>query len=361
MAAVRRSAGAANAFTVVAASTQSTAAVSATYVAYVLQDSLPATGPVPNPFTVYQLAPTQAAPLSTHILPFQTTELFTTFEFPAPGGATYNFGAGIATGAGPITALSPVASSVSLNDFTRSVDMFHSSVDNTVYVYSTNDIQTPGLSAWAVSDTLPADAAAPQKRAVSALNSTIRDISENLANTTVPSANIAYEEQMPSPANPNNTSKITYYAGAIPNSGATPSLGSWAPTDLPVVRSYANAAVFDAPFAPQGFTMGSLWAKDNIMLIGPGFKVAAGVDASNGGVPYGLNLLWEDATGTLKSEMNGANRLMPNLGDFTGAAAAPIALGGMGRPPRWGLVWVETKTDDAGQYDVISYNELLCQ
>jgi hypothetical protein len=352
--AVHRSPGKASTYTVVLAYTRASAAVSATYEAFVLQDTLANAGTIPSPFPVYQLTPVQATPNSMHILPLATTDLFLTIENPSVSGGvtTYNYGAGIATTAAEVTTLAPISQSFNLDDFTEG-SLFHNSVNNTVYVYNQNDVSSPGLSSWALSDTVPTDAGMPTKRPIGAISAFMPSIAEN---TTASSADIAYVE---STLTGNFVTSIAYRAGTIPYTAATPDLDTWVSTDLPLVRNYTN--VFDAPTGLMG-TSGSRWASDNIMLLGPGAKAAASVDASNGGVPYGLNMIWMDATGTLKSEARGATRLMPTLGDFTGVAAAPITLGnGPRATARWALAWVEAKTDEAGTYDVVSYNELICQ
>jgi hypothetical protein len=89
------------------------------------------------------------------------------------------------------------------------------------------------------------------------------------------------------------------------------------------------------------------------MLLGPGSRA---VDA--GGGP-GLNLLWFDATGTLRSEESGSSALLTDRSDFTSTAATPISV--TATSARWAVAWVETKSDDAGSYDTLFFNELDCQ
>jgi hypothetical protein len=220
-------------------------------------------------------------------------------------------------------------------------------VNDQVYVYSENDLSSPGLSAWSVSDTAPPDAAAPTKREVGALAAYIQAIGEN---TTTSAANVAYVEAS---ITGGVTHSETLRVGTVPYSNATPDLDTWVSTDLAVARNYMGTGTLDAPF---GVTSGSRWNQDNVMLLGPGLKSAA-----DGGVNPGLALLWVDATGTIHSEERGTNRLLTNLDDFSGVAATPISIGPQGKNARWAVVWVETMTDDAGKYDVISYNELTCQ
>jgi len=347
MAGFHRGAGGAATYTVVVGSVRASGGVSASYEAWVIQDSLPVTGPLPAPLTVYSLTPVQATPIALRVLPLSATELFTTVENPIAGTpTTYDLGAGVATPSSPISTLTPIASSIYADDFTN-MQLFHNAVNDQVYVFSENDLSSPGLSTWSLSDTAPADAAAPTKREIGALAATIQAIGEN---TTTSAADVAYVEAA---ITGGVTHSETLRVGTVPYSNATPDLDTWVSTDLAVARTYTGTGTLDAPF---GVTDGSRWGQDNIMLLGPGLRSAA-----DGGVNPGLALLWVDATGTIHSEERGTNRLLTNLDDFSGVAATPILIGAQGKNARWAVVWVETKTDDAGKYDVISYNELTCQ
>jgi hypothetical protein len=354
--AVHRSPGKVPGYTVILASTKTVVSAPATYNAFVLYDAMSSLGPVPAPFPAYQVTAGQAAPVQTQILPLQTVptvELFTAVDNLVTGPpATYTLGVGIATASPSVPATpSPVASSLT-NDFVR-MQLFHDSANSKIFIYSQNDVSTPGFSGWWVPDTLPADAAAPTKRTIGGLSAILHDIGENGAQAA---ADIAYEEDT---LNGVFLAGIAYRVGTIPYSGGGggPNLNSWVSTDLPVVKNFTGNGVFDAPF---GIPNGSLWVNDNIMLIGPGASVRSNIDASNGGVPYGLNLLWLDASGNVRSIMTGANRLMPTLGDFSAIAATPISIAPDGKTAKWAIAWVETKTDDAGSYDVVEYNELSC-
>jgi len=333
--------------------------VSATYEAFILQDSMSSSGPIPAPFAVYQLTPAQAAPPAVHSLPYSTTEVLTFVE--TGSSAIWSLGAGIATSTAPIATLFPIASSSYQDDFNRSA-YFHDSVNNTAYVYATNDNASPGVSAWGVPDSLPADAAAPQKRAVSALGSNVRSIGEN--SSGLPAADIAYEESLTNVSG--LITGVNVRAGTIPYAASTPDLDTWVSTDLPIVKSFGN--VFNAPsvvsdvIGGNSVTCGSIWSKDQYMALGPGVRAGAVLDSGNGGVPFGLNALWFDATGIIHSDLTGNSRLLPSLGDIVTATAEPISLPSNGAGARWAIAYVETKADDAGgYYDVVEYNELTCQ
>jgi hypothetical protein len=341
-------------YTVVLAYTRSSPMVSATYEAYVIQDSLANAGPIPSPFPAYSLTPVQATPTALHVLPLAPNDVFTAVENPVTSGGvtTYDLGVGIATPSTLASPLFPVSSSLNSDDFTE-MALFNNNTNNTVYVYAENDPSSPGMSAWTVPDALMADGAAPTKRAIGAISASMPSIAEN---TTQSAADIAYTE-----ANLNGafTTGETFRAGTIPYASATPDLDTWVSTDLPIVKGYGSAgqgSVFDAPL---GLSDGSHWYNDNIMLVGPGLRNNA--DASNGGVPYGLNYLWMDANGNLRAEGQGNNRLLPELGDFTGVATTALQIGPDGKTAHFAIVWVEQKTDDAGAYSVVSYNELSCQ
>jgi hypothetical protein len=343
--AAHRGAGTAATYAVVVGSVRASGGVSATYDAWVIPDSLAGAGPLPAPFPVYQLTPVQATPTGLHVLPLSTTDLFTAVENPVSGTpTTYGLGAGIATPTAPLSTLAPVASSIYADDFTQ-MQVFHNAVNDQVYFFSENDLSSPGMSAWSIPDTAPADAAAPTKREVGALAAYIQAIGEN---TTTSAADIAYVEAAISGG---ITTSYTVRVGTVPYASATPDLDTWTSTDLTVARTYPGT--LDAPF---GVLSGSRWGQDNIMLLGPGLR-----NAADGGVNPGLALLWVDAAGGVRSEERGPNRLLTNLDDFSGVAATPILIGAQGKTARWAVVWVETRTDDAGKYDVISYDELTCQ
>ena len=293
---IHRGPGSAATYSVVVGSVRSSGAVSATYEAWVLQDALAGTGPLPAPFPVYQLTPAQATPVGLRLFPLAYNELFTVVQNPVAGSPpSYTIGAGIATTAAPISTLAPIASSLHSADFTN-MQLFNDSVNGQMYLYAQNDVSSPGLSAWSLANTAPPDAAAPTKRAVGALSASVQAIAEN---TAVPAADIAYIE-----ANINGgvINGETVRAGTIPYSGASPSLDTWVSTDLPMARTYSGVGTLDAPFGVQS---GSRWGQDNILLLGPGLRSAA-----DGGVNPGLALLWVNSAGTIRSEERGPNRLL---------------------------------------------------
>jgi hypothetical protein len=313
-----------------------------TYYAYSLPDTMPATGPVPSEFTVYQetiLAPSIDGILS---LPLSATDLFTAIAYPTatmPVNHVLGVGRATTTVALTPTTLSTVATSPNVDDVARP-NLFHA--NGNVYIYDENDTSSPGVSSWAVPDTATVTTP-PMKRAVSAAQPAfIHAIGENVGNTTTPSANILYQE---STVAGTFTNSISFRAGTIPYSA----LGTWVSTDLPLVRVFT-----DVYAAPTGVGNASIWVNDNIMLIGPGLR-----NGTTGVVMPGLNLLWVDSTGAIRSEQTGANNLLSNLDDFTGASASPISIGTTSA--KWAVTWVETKADDAGMYDVVQYNELDCQ
>jgi hypothetical protein len=148
------------------------------------------------------------------------------------------------------------------------------------------------------------------------------------------------------------TTSVSFRAGTIAYSAldaGSHGLDTWVSTDLPLVKDFT-----DVYAAPTGVPTASVWVNDNIMLTGPGLRNAA----TGAGMP-GLNVLWVDSTGAIRSEQTGPNNLLSNLNDFTGASAAPISISATSA--KWAVTWVETKTGDAGLYDVVQYNELDCQ
>jgi hypothetical protein len=307
------------------------------YYAYVLPDSMLAMGPLPADFQLYQ--ETAAVPTVDllHILPFSATDLFAAIVYPTQTAPTnYLIGIGRATTTAPATLTTAVTSPNA--DDERSPILFHA--NSNVYLYDENDNSSPGLSVWAVPDTAVVTTP-PAKRAISGgAPAFLHDIVDN---TMSASADVAYQSGIVNAQG----GAITYRAGTV----AFGNLDTWVSTDLPVVATYSDATL--APVFPAGVGVDSRWTDDSMMLLGPGSRA---VDA--GGGP-GLNLLWFDATGTLRSEESGSSALLTDRSDFTSTAATPISV--TATSARWAVAWVETKSDDAGSYDTLFFNELDCQ
>ena len=320
-----------------------------TFYAYAVPDTMAATGPLPNAFPIYNESLQAPNVDQTAILPFSTTEIFAAITVPSGAPATYSLGVGLATPTAALssTMLAAVATSAYEDDLGRA-NMFHAT--GSVYIFDENDETSPGLSTWKVADTALVTTALPMKRAIESTNPAfIVAIGENVADTANPSANIMYEET--TVAN-SFTNSVTFRAGTIPYSatdGGAPDLDTWMSTDLKKVNIATNVYT-----TPVGVGTNSIWVNDNIMLVGPGLK-----NGTTGFVMPGLNAVWVDSTGTVRSVQTGSDNLLSNLDDFTNASAAPISIGKTSA--KWAVAFVETKTDDAGQYDVIEYNELDCQ
>ena len=307
------------------------------FYAYVLPDTMPATGPLPADFEVYQETIQLPNANGLRVLPFSATDLFTAVAYPPQTAPTnYVLGVGRATTAAPAT-LTTATTTPNADDLKNPV-MFHA--NGSVYIYDQNDNSSPGLSAWTVPDTGTV-ASPPAKRAISGGQPAfLHDIA---GNTMSAAADVAYQSGVVGPGG----GAITYRAGTIDDA----KLDTWVSTDLPTVKVYPDATA--APVFPGGFGADSRWSSDSMMLLGPGSH------AADGGVAPGLNLLWFDATGAIRSEEDGPNALLTDRNDFTAATATPISVGAASA--RWGVAWVETKTDDAGTYDTLMYDELDCQ
>ncbi len=122
-----------------------------TFYAYSVPDTMAATGPLPSAFPIYNESLQAPNVDQTTLLPFSTTEIFTSITVPSGAPATYSLGVGIAT---PTTALSSttlaaVATSAYEDDLGRA-NMFHA--NGSVYVFDENDEVSPGLSTWTVTD-----------------------------------------------------------------------------------------------------------------------------------------------------------------------------------------------------------------
>jgi hypothetical protein len=303
----------------------------------VLPDAMAANGPLPSSFTVYQETAQFPSVFGIHVLPFSTTDLFTAISYPTQTAPTnYVFGVGRATTAVAAT-LSTVDTTPNANDVKNPI-LFHA--NGNVYIYDENDSSTPGLSTWTVPDTAAFDAGANlPKRAIA--GGTPAFLHDMVVNSALPAANVSFQSVAP------GGSPVSYRAGTVDYAN----LDKWVSTDLVAVKTYPDATI--APVFPSGSGQDSRWSGDNIMLLGPGLRAADG-----GGSP-GLNMLWFDATGAIRSEEDGASALLTDRGNFTVSAAAAIQIGATSA--KWAVTWVETKTDDAGSYDTLLYDELDCQ
>jgi hypothetical protein len=72
-----------------------------------------------------------------------------------------------------------------------------------------------------------------------------------------------------------------------------------------------------------------------------------------------MNMIWFDAEGVVRGAQSGSQALLLGRYGFTNVAASPSFIGPASA--RWDVAWVETRTDDAGAYDVVFYDELDCQ
>jgi hypothetical protein len=311
--------------------------VTGSFYAYVLPDTMPANGPLPATFAVYGETIQLPAVNELRVLPFSTTDLFTAVAYPTQTTPTnYVLGVGRATTAAPAT-LTSAATTPNADDLRNPV-MFHA--NSNVYIYDQNDNSSPGLSAWTVPDTGTVVTASAKRAISGGQPAFLHDVAES---TMSAAADVAYQSGIIAAGG----GAITCRAGTVDYA----KLDSWVSTDLPVVRTFSDASM--APIFPAGSGADSRWSSDSMMLLGPGSH------AADGGVAPGLNLLWFDATGAIRSEEDGPNAVLTDRSDFTAATASPISLGAANA--RWGVAWVETKSDDAGTYDTLMYDELDCQ
>ncbi len=320
----------------------------AAFSAYVLPDAVSASGPLPVPFVVYRETPIFPDVDTIRVLPLFTAAatsdaappytLFTAVTYPSPSQpVAHVLGVGQATAgvSGQPATLYTVVTTPNLGDVKDSRLL---QAGDSVYIYDENDPSSPGLSAWKVPATAAVTTPPPRRAVSTGMPARVLDVANG-----ADGAEFAYEADTVSGA---YTTSIRYLAGTVPNDN----LDTWASTDLQSVATFAN--VFTAP---TGIPCGSVWTNDNLMLLGPGLRNAS----EEGGVAPGLNLLWFDATGTLRSSGSGTNGLLTDRDDFTNVAASPAEIGAASA--RWDIVWVETKSDDAGLYDTVLYDELDCQ
>jgi len=340
-----------------------------TYYVYSLLDAMLATGPIPAPFIAYTETLAQPVTDALALLPLTTTDVLVAITNPtASSPPNYVLGVGRAT---PTSSLTPTAlatvDTTPLESDVNRTSLFDA--NGTLYMYDQNDPSHPGLSTWSVPDTAVV-ASPPTKRAISTENAGyILGIGQNVADATNPAADILYGENTAVTTTLDGggiatlVNGITFRAGAIPYAApaGSPDLDTWVSTDLPLATitpgpcAGQDAGVCSTAFTmPLGISTASYWSNDNIMMLGPGLT------KGTSGVNYpGLNVVWLDSTGAVRSQQTGANNLLSGANDYTNASAAPISLGAASA--RWAVAYVETKTDDAGQYDVLEYNELDCE
>jgi hypothetical protein len=328
--------------------------------AYVLPDSLTDAGPLPAPYTVF----TETAQIpevdAIRVLPLDppyadagnAPSLFVTVTYPSTNAtdanaAVYTLGVGVATGGanGAPATLASLATSSDLGAL-DAPQLFRA--DGDVYVFGSGE-SSAGLSVWDAE--VPT---APLPRVVWAgAPGHIDAIAANGSNGTMGAADIALEQQ---PTVGGYVTTIDYFAGVVPYADlATWTAAGQAAADasspsLTPVQTFTN--VFTAP---DGIPCGSVWSDDNIMVLGPGLAPAGDGDT----VVAGMNMLWFDSQGSVRGTQSGADALLLGREGFTNVAASPSFIGT--GSARWDVAWVETRSDDAGAYDVVLYNELDCQ
>jgi hypothetical protein len=80
---------------------------------------------------------------------------------------------------------------------------------------------------------------------------------------------------------------------------------------------------------------------------------------TDGGPSMGLNMLWLNAKGDVRSEEVGANAILSTHTGFFMTEAYPVDVNPTSAT--WNVAWVEQKSDVNGTYHVLYLNQLLCQ
>jgi hypothetical protein len=333
--------------------------------AYELPDSLAAAGPLPAPYTVFSETALIPEVDAIRVLPLDPPDgdasaapsVFVAVTYPSTSAtdanaAEYTLGVGVATaGGGAPATLAPLATGTDLSAL-NDPRLFRAGDD--VYVFGSSGASSAGLSVWAVGD----DGGVPGPSTPHVVWAGMAGHIDGIAaNGSTGAADIALDQEL---GIGGYVTTINYFVSVVPYadlaswtaSGEGAADGAPAPA-LTAVDNFTN--VFTAP---DGIPCGSVWSSDNLMLLGPGLAPAD--DADGGGAPVsGMNMIWFDAEGVVRGAQSGSQALLLGRYGFTNVAASPSFIGPASA--RWDVAWVETRTDDAGAYDVVFYDELDCQ
>jgi hypothetical protein len=336
------------------------------FTAYVLPDSLSASGSVPAPYPVFVETPLVGEVDGIRVLPIEPSSdagldaapsLFATVVYPLPSATgddavvDYVLGVGVATGGttGSPATLASLAASTQPGTFSEPHLL---RANGQVYVLASNGAGGGGISVWATGEdggVAPGAFAAGPRTAWAGMPGHVNAVAPSTGGAA---ADLAFEEQLTVGG---YVTAVGYFAGAVPYA----SLAAWDPLadagdaspspTLAPIQNFTN--VFNAP---DGIPCGSLWTDDNLMLLGPGLA-----PADDAGSPAtGLNMLWFDVTGAVHGLQSGSSALLQDRQGFSTVAASPAQMGTA--DARWDVAWVETRYDDVGAYDVVFYNELDC-
>jgi hypothetical protein len=291
-------------------------------VAYLVDDAMPMTGPLPGPIALSIGFGSAVA------VPFDTTTVFDAVDYiESSEGVTLYYGLGVAlTTSSQAATLSPVALSANAGDFN---DLAAVHANGNVYVFASNAVSHAGESVWGVPD----DAGVTDPFAPRAF-----DTGENGRMIDVAPSADAGSINMAYIALPEDGGGNTLLATQV-----TPSaLDSVTQASLALSRSYDDGWLASAAAT-------AVWHGDDLMIIGPA-SLGGGASAS------GVRLLWVDAQGTVHGEQMGTASLLQDRTGIVSVAASPSSV--TATTATWDVAWIESHVDGTSS---LLYNELDCQ
>jgi hypothetical protein len=322
----------------------SIAAGTTTYSATTLSDLMPATGPLPPPFTLLSPVLSTQVVDDFAVLPFSASDIFEAVSIGTGNPSVYTLGVARVSPTAPSSpeTLATIATSPNEADF-GALRLLHTN-DN-VYIYDLNDVATPGCSGWAVPDTAQVTTPPPKQVVASGASVGVLGMAPN---GSIPAADVFMLEQ---DFSGQFTSGYKYYVGTVDFT----SLSSWNYMSLTKLNRPTSA--FAAPvIGSSPAQSAAAWFDDNTMLLGPGLRNGV-TDAAPG---PGLNLLWVNSAGMIRADQVGADEILSDRANFVMASAVPAHISATSAA--WDIVWVEAITNAAGMiHHVMRMDELLCQ
>jgi hypothetical protein len=333
--------------TAIVMSQRSGAAAGATtsYTVTALSDLVAPNNPLPAPFTLLSSVNSSQTVADVAVSPFATNDIFEAVAIGSGNPAVYTLGVARVTPTASVTPamLAPIATSANQGDFTG-LRLLHA--NSSVYVYSMNDVSTPGCSGWTVPDTAIVASPPPAKQVIASGASV--GVVGTSQNGSLPAADVFMLEE---DFSAQLVSGYKYYVGTV----AFPSLSSWMSTSLTDLHRSTS------PFAAPVFNASPVnnlvpWFDDNAMMLGPGLRNGV----TDAGVGPGLNLLWVTASGGIRADQTGATSILNDRSNFVAAMATPAKI--TATSATWDVVWIESVTGLLGAtHHVMRMNELECQ
>jgi hypothetical protein len=292
--------------------------------AYLIDDTLPMTGPLPAPLAVSPGYGGVAA------VPFDGGSVFDAVRYlESADGATlyYGLGVGLATASSEAT-LANVQLSDNENDFEFPA-LAHAS--GSVYVFTSNGAPILGESVFTVPDTANVPSFVQPRAFSSGDDGRMIDVAPGQASGTT---NVAYWSQ----ASDGSSSSIR--AGQVTSA----QLDTVTAGGVPLVLSSGDTALSTASFSTE-------WQGDQMMLIGPSAD-----RLEDGGTVPGVIAVWIDALHGLRADQSASAPLLADRPTVRLAAASPSSVSATSGA--WDVAWIETRADGS---EALLYDELDCE